>query len=134
MLTPIGDIDIDLSQVFGATDVQDNPAEPAEHIEASYSFEIALHGGSLGLVGDSEEDTEEARADVLAGLPAATTRSTGGVTFDYSKVTAVGPVGTDDDDTLGFDIYFVGSEATLIYDDEAEAENARQDLIQAINS
>lgn len=133
MLTAIGDIDIDLSQVYAVTDVQDNPADPEAGIEASYSFEIALHGGSLGLVGDSEEDAEEARQDVIDGLDPATLESTGGVTFDYSRVTALGPVGSDDEGTLGFEVYFVGSEATLIYDSESEAENARNDLLNAIN-
>ena len=131
MLTAIGDIEIDLSQVYGATDVQENPPEEGE--EESFAFEIALHGGSIGLVGDSREDAEEARQAALAELPPATTVHTGGVTFDTRRVTAVGPVIGDDEEGVGFEVYFVGSEATLLYEDEEEAEEARDELIAAIN-
>jgi len=131
MLTAIGDIEIDLTQVYGATDVQTNP--PDEHEEGSFSFEIALHGGSIGIVGDSHEDADEARQAALADLPPAATVHTGGVTFDRRKVIAVGPVIRDDEDDVGFEVYFIGSEATLLYADEMEAEAARDVLIAAIN-
>jgi hypothetical protein len=132
MLTPIGDIEVDLSQVYGATDVQENP--PEEGGETTYAFEIALHGGSIGLVGDSREDAEEAREAALAELPEGSTVSTGGVTFDLRRVTAVGPVAEDDEEgAIGFEVYFPGSQAALLYADEAAAEAARDELIAAID-
>jgi hypothetical protein len=133
MLTAIGDIEVDLSQVYGATDVQENP--PEEGGEATFAFEIALHGGSIGLVGDSREDAEEARDAALAELPPGSTLSTGGVTFDLRRVTAVGPVIADEEeDEVGFEVYFPGSQAALLYAGEAEAEAARDELIAAVDA
>lgn len=131
MLTPIGDFDLDLDQVLAITDVQENP--PEDDVPASYSFEIGLHGNTLGLVTGDREDAEAAHRQVAVGI--SNPLHTGGVTFDPRALVAVGPVVGDeeDDEGVGFEIFFPGAEVALLYDSEDEAEAARRQVVAAAN-
>ena len=132
-LTQLGSVDIDLDQVTAVSAIEVAPED-----DEIFAFDVHLIGIVMPIVTTSLSAAKALRQEVLDELEPGDTFSGGGYVLDLEAVQAVGAVselGLEDlhPEEASFDVFLDGTVIELIYDTRGEADNARAELVDAVN-
>ena len=134
-LIPLGSVDVDLDQVTAA-----GPIEATTEDESLFAFDIHLVGTVVTVVADGRDEAEAWREEAVEDFADDDAFDSGGFTLDIAAVQAVGPAAAYDafDDLpplreATFEVFLDGTVAELTFASLSAAEEARQDLLDAVN-